>query len=124
MTLAQIVARGRGRAGHWRIEPAGPTGRVALVHHATPMLAWDPTPGADPDVNVLSIGWGSVSDQHGCNVAFRVLGAALRYDRDQRGGGARVTALCRCAVLDCPHDPGACRGITQLADDLADVLGL
>jgi hypothetical protein len=40
-----------------------------------------------------STGHGSVSDQGGMNTAFKVLGLPLRYDRDYRGGGARITRL-------------------------------
>jgi hypothetical protein len=53
------------------------------------MLASNPgDPAHDP--NVLSIGWGRVSDQNGMNTAFKLLGLPLRYDRDARGGGPDV----------------------------------
>jgi hypothetical protein len=45
-------------------------------------------------------------------------------DRDGRGGGPRISPLCGCPALAGPHDPGACAGLNDLADDLADALGL
>jgi hypothetical protein len=92
MTIADIIRRGRGTTHGWRVEPSGPTGRVALIHFTTPMLAWNPADPADHP-NILSIGWGSVSDQNGLNTAFKVLGLPYRMDRDVRGGGPRITEL-------------------------------
>ena len=100
-TIAQIIRDGRGRAGSnrsWRVE----TGihryggfdllTVELWHYSTLMLSWS---GDEDGIFYVytSTGHGSVSDQHGMNTAFKVLGLPLRYDRDWRGGGARITRL-------------------------------
>jgi hypothetical protein len=71
-----------------------------LWHYSTPMLRWNVCDPCDPCALDYGIGWGSVSDQNGMNTAFRVLGLPLCYDRDQRGGGPRVTELRRHA---CGH---------------------
>ncbi len=55
------------------------------------MLTWDPDRPTEPVYTGL--GWGSVSDQHGMNVAFRTLGMSLYSSRDARGGGPRIDEL-------------------------------
>lgn len=94
MTIAKLIERGRGQAGPWRIE-RNDNGTAELWHYAHRMLAWDVEQPSNPDVLDWDTGWGSVSDQNGMNTAFRVLGLPYRFDRDQRGGGARVTELVR-----------------------------
>lgn len=100
-TIAQIIRNGRGRAGSngsWRIETRVyligdiqiPT--VELWHYSTLMLSWS----GDGDgifYCYTCLGHGSVSDQGGMNTAFRILNIPLRYDRDYRGGGPRITRL-------------------------------
>lgn len=90
MTIRELILKGKGVAGPWRIERRREL--ACLVHYSTPMLEWDVTDPAD-SMAVLSIGHGSVSDQNGCNTAFKALGVPLRYDRDRKGGGPRVTTL-------------------------------
>ena len=93
MRIDQIISRGRGAAHAWRIERDGNTAQ--LVHYGTVMLTWNVARPSDSDVLDCSTGWGSVSDQNGMNTAFRVLGLPYRFDRDQRGGGPRITELVR-----------------------------
>ena len=95
-TIANIISNGRGRTHGWRIERDDPMDpfrpQVTLVHYGTSLLRWNPRRPED-DHTILSTGWGSVSDQNGLNTAFKVLGLPYRMDRDQRGGGARITEL-------------------------------
>lgn len=98
MTIADIIRRGRGRAHAWRVERDGTT--ATLWHYGTAMLTWNLERPDDPDALDWSTGWGSVSDQNGMNTAFRVLELPYRFDRDGRGGGARITELRRHA---CGH---------------------
>jgi hypothetical protein len=100
MTLAQIIARGNGRAHAWRVERMDGGTVATLWHYSTPMLTWAIDQPDDPAVLDYGTGWGSVSDQNGMNISFRVLGLALRFDRDARGGGPRITELTRHA---CGH---------------------
>jgi hypothetical protein len=90
MTIRDIIVRGKGIAGAWRVERDG--SMATLVHYSTPMLRWD-TERPAQSMAVLSIGYGSVSDQNGCNTAFRALDCWLRYDRDRKGGGPRVSDI-------------------------------
>lgn len=102
-TIASIIRRGRGTAHAWRVEHAGadPHGweTCELWHYSTRMLVWQIKRHAGSHYGYTrlvehSIGWGSVSDQNGLNTAaFRVLDLPYRFDRDARGGGARVTEL-------------------------------
>jgi hypothetical protein len=95
-TITEIVRNGKGTAGSngaWRVytRPGDDDWRPdsrELYHYSTLMLEWD-----DEGVIDYSIGYGSVSDQGGMNKAFRALGVPFRYDRDERGGGARITTL-------------------------------
>jgi len=99
VTIRQLIERAQngkdGNAGAWHteIEKTDFGHETHLYHYTTRVLTWlqeSPTNTLWLDWN---LGWGSVSDQNGLNVAFRVLGLPLRYDRDQRGGGARVTDI-------------------------------
>ena len=89
--IADIIRRGSGRSHAWRVERNGQA--ATLWHYGTAMLTWNLERPSDPDALDSSTGWGSVSDQNGMNIAFRVLGLPYRFDRDQRGGGPRVTEL-------------------------------
>jgi hypothetical protein len=91
MTIANIVRAACGRTHGWRVERDGQT--ATLWHYSTAMLTWRIDQPADPDALDFSTGWGSVSDQNGMNTAFKVLGLPYRFDRDQRGGGPRITPL-------------------------------
>lgn len=95
-TIASIVQNGKGEAGSersWRVErdPFGDELVRELWHYSHLMLRWNKIDPSDESVLDYHIGWGSVSDQNGMNTAFRVLGLPLRYDRDERGGGPRIT---------------------------------
>lgn len=92
MTIKEAVERGKGTAGAWRVEVHGV--RRELWHYSTRMLVWT-RDGKTGRALVLDTctGWGSVSDQNGMNTAFKALGLPLRFDRDQRGGGPRITEL-------------------------------
>jgi hypothetical protein len=91
MSIQTIIERGNGIASAWRVHEDGNIRE--LWHYSTMMLRWNVENPADPEVLDYSTGWGSVSDQNGMNTAFRVLGLPLRFDRDQRGGGPRITEL-------------------------------
>jgi len=91
MTIAEIIRNCRGSTHGWRVEPNGST--ATLIHYGTRMLTWDTESPGNPEALDWDTGWGSVSDQNGLNTAFRVLGLPYRFDRDQRGGGARITEL-------------------------------
>lgn len=91
MTLAEIIRNGKGKAGsggNWQAFSNG-DGSRELWHYSTLMLKWT----TDGELLDYSIGHGSVSDQGGMQTAFKVLNLPYRYDRDQRGGGPRITAL-------------------------------
>lgn len=124
-TLAEIVRDGKGRAGSngsWRVYATteGITTVWELWHYSTLMLKWeyvcvhvpgDPTPlQTEHRVVYKSIGHGTVSDQHGMNTAFRVLGLPYRMDCDWKGGGPRITELCQCSDFGIlyPHHPSLC----------------
>jgi hypothetical protein len=99
MTIADIIRRADGRAGShgaWRVHrwtPANGGACATLYHYRTAMLSWRIDQPDDPSVLAYGTGHGSVSDQGGMNTAFRALGLPYRFDRDQRGGGPRITEL-------------------------------
>jgi hypothetical protein len=107
-TIAGIIAAAKGKAGAWRVERELVSSEdlshwidvATLWHYSTPMLRWKVNDPADAAALDCGIGWGSVTDQNGMNTAFRVLDLALRFDRDARGGGPRITELTRHA---CGH---------------------
>lgn len=99
-SLKDIVQNQKGKAGSgqsWRVDayPAsdGEISSCILWHYDTVMLQWNSDDPSDRRVLFTSIGHGSVSDQNGMNIAFRTLGLPYRYDRDIKGGGARITEL-------------------------------
>jgi hypothetical protein len=89
-SIADIVNRGKGKAGAWEVRPSGEN-RQTLFHYSTAMLSWVED-GREMYVDGYSLGWGSVSDQNGMNTAFKVLGAPYYY---QRAGGAQIVSLPR-----------------------------
>ena len=100
-SLKTIVQKGDGKAGSnqsWRsfvtINDQG-VYVCELWHYNTRMLVWDEVDPTDERVLDFDVGHGSVSDQNGMNIAFRTLGLPYRYDRDIKGGGARITELGR-----------------------------
>lgn len=106
-SISSIIARGKGTAGAWRVErdhltvdaaperngPVRVVERATLRHYGTVMVRWRLEDPADPAVLEIGTGWGSVSDQNGVNTACSVLGLPFRMNRDQRGGGPRITDL-------------------------------
>jgi hypothetical protein len=94
MTIADIIRNGRGTARAWHVECDG-DGTAHLIHYGTTMLVWNVEDPHDLDVLDWSTGWGSVSDQNGMNAGFRELGLPYLFERDARGGGARITELVR-----------------------------
>ena len=92
MRIADIVMKRGGRAGAWCVirDKDDPL-TVALYHYSTKRLVWtdDILKSTAMDYN---LGRGSVSDQNGVNIAFKVLGLPWIYRRDQRGGGPRIVA--------------------------------
>ena len=91
--LEDIIKREKGRSGSngaWRVSDefrlSGPRAKV-LWHYGTAMLDWEP---GGENVRLLSLGWGSVSDQNGLQRAFYTLRVQASYARDTRGGGPRV----------------------------------
>lgn len=80
------------RAGAWtaydRTQPYGAFRDERVVYHyTTPMLRLDMSTG---DVQILSLGWGSVSDQQGVNKVLQAAGVEMRYARNRAGGGPRI----------------------------------
>ncbi len=96
MTIQGLIERGEqgksGTAGAWRVEVGGGYEKnvAELWHYGTRMLVWNVDAPDDSEVLDWSLGWGSVSDQNGMNVAFRTLGLPYHFDR---AGGAQVTPL-------------------------------
>ena len=95
MTLVEIVRRGKykgGKAGAWEVTRTD-NGQCdtccRLYHYSTCMLVWDPYDPANEASLDYSLGWGSVSDQHGMNKVFRELGIPLYYSRK---GGAEIVS--------------------------------
>lgn len=101
-TLEEIIVKGKGNAGSrgaWHVTRL--EDRYCLVHYQTIMLQWTDGPMGTEIID-FSTGHGSVSDQNGMNIAFTALGLNYRYDRDWKGGGARITHLpCGLKYLDC-----------------------
>jgi hypothetical protein len=96
MTIAELIRRGKGKAGPWRIERGiypGNENVLSLWHYGTRMLVWNADDPTDEETLDWSIGYGSVSDQNGMNTAFRILNLPYRFDRDQKGGGPRITDI-------------------------------
>lgn len=94
MTIEEIIANAEGSAGSrraWTVERTANT--VELYHYSTLMLVWNPSNPRDESVLYYGIGHGSKSDQGGMNTAFRTLRLPLRFDRDRKGGGPRITKL-------------------------------
>lgn len=85
MKIADIIRKGSGTAGAWRVIQWGDD--CALYHYGTEMLRWNP---ARREVLYGCTGWGSVSDQNGVNTAFGLIDADYRYRRDAKGGGPRI----------------------------------
>lgn len=86
MRIAELAHKdgsaGSGRA--WRSETDG-NGNRYIWHYSTVMLKFKES---DPTADLyMSIGYGSVSDQHGMNTLFRALGLPYRY---VRAGGAEI----------------------------------
>ncbi len=92
MSIADVIAKAGGRAGHWRVTREEVEGvEVAdLWHYSTRMLRWNVNDPADQAVLDYSTGHGSVSDQGGMNQAFRLLGLPLYFSR---AGGADILEL-------------------------------
>ena len=100
MSIRDIIKAKRGRAGSggsWRVESGESDPFVGsefeLWHYSTLMLRWRESRRNGVEILYTSTGHGSVSDQGGMNTAFRVLGVPLRFDRDARGGGPRITDI-------------------------------
>lgn len=84
MRISDIIKNQRGTAGPWRVK-LGSEG-YELWHYSTRMLLWTNTIHG-PLLLDHSTGWGSVSDQNGVNIAFRVLNLPYFY---KRAGGAVI----------------------------------
>lgn len=109
MTIAAIIARAKGKAGHWEVsrEYVFPVGEVAtLWHYSHPMARWAVADPTDARVLDIDVGWGSVSDQQGVNTLCRVLGLPFRMDRDAKGGGPRISPLALRARVGDPVPAG------------------
>jgi len=94
MTIAQIIASGRGTAGAWRVHrdvlywQGEPLDAVcSLWHYSTEMLRWRESDPNDANYLDYCTGCGSFSDQNGMNTAFRTLGIPLHFSR---AGGASI----------------------------------
>ena len=95
MSLESIIRNRKGRAGSggsWRVERSDSDPFVGqdyeLWHYGTCMLQWTENSRGEILRCKTSTGHGSVSDQHGMNTAFRVLGLDLYYSRK---GGAEIS---------------------------------
>jgi len=100
MTLAEIIRKGHGRSHAWTVlriftEPDSSNWYTELWHYNTKMLTWNYN-GSEIELLDSSIGRGSVSDQNGCNTAFKVLGLPYYYSR---AGGARITGPSTCPAF-------------------------
>jgi len=89
--------RGFRESGAWRVAWVVDNEGSALMddvfqlwHYTTCMLEWHESEMGTTLMHT-DTGRGSVSDQNGVNKALNVLGVPMRYRRDQRGGGARIT---------------------------------
>lgn len=89
MSIRDIIVRGKGIAGAWRVERDELDGETVchLYHYSTKMLSWRESEPTDETILDYSLGWGSVSDQNGMNTAFRALGIPLYFSR---AGGASI----------------------------------
>ena len=93
--IADIVSRARGTAGAWRVERStittpGSTRGVevaTLYHYGTAMITWQVDNPGCRSALYMGTGWGSVSDQNGMNIAFRILSLPYSY---KRAGGAAI----------------------------------
>ena len=99
MSIASIIENRKGTAGPWRVARVVNREGSAMLddvyqlwHYDTCMLEWCENDFGST-VTYTNIGHGSVSDQNGVNKAFAILGAGLRYRRDQAGGGPRIVIL-------------------------------
>lgn len=76
--------------------PSGITGDGpalrGLWHHGTLMMVWRINEPSDERFLNLNLGWGSVSDQNGCNIVARKLGIPWYYSR---AGGAAWQEIAR-----------------------------
>ncbi len=90
MTIKEAIEKGQGKAHAWRVTET--LGVRRLWHYSTCMLTWNKNNPNDPEFLDYSLGWGSVSDQNGMNIAFRVLGIPLYYSR---AGGAEIREVNR-----------------------------
>ena len=85
MTIQQLIEQGKGRAHNWRVVEDNDNPAVKhLYHYSTNMLTWN---HITKEIIDYDLGWGSVSDQNGMNIAFRVLGSKLYFSRN---GGAAI----------------------------------
>lgn len=95
MKLEQIIRNRKGTAGSggaWRCEPACDSdpyrgNEYELWHYSTLMLKWRESHRFGVEILDYSTGHGSVSDQNGMNIAFRVLGTTYYFSRK---GGAEI----------------------------------
>lgn len=90
ITISSIIAKGKGKAGPWEVVEHSDNLHT-LYHHGTRMLEWREYAHYN-EMEWAGLGWGSVSDQNGMNIAFRVLGLPYYF---QRAGGAEVIKLPR-----------------------------
>lgn len=74
MTLRRIINRGKGKAGHWRVEQQN--GYSRLFHYSTLMAVWK-----GHKIHYMTIGHGSMSDQGGMNIFFKELNVPYYYSR-------------------------------------------
>jgi hypothetical protein len=119
VSISDIIAKAKGRAGAWRVERGEQDGVTvaSLWHYSTRMMAWRLDEPSDEEYLYLGTGWGSVSDQNGCNTAARMLGLPYYYSRK---GGADWLSLDD--VEDCRRLPrylwnrGVTRGVGYTAD--------
>jgi len=87
-TIKSIIQKRKGTAGNWQVNQVTRTDDYVvccqLWHYGTMMLEWRELNPRDEDYLDYALGWGSVSDQNGMNIAFRELNLPLYYSR--RGG--------------------------------------
>ena len=91
MTIQELITKGKGQAGAWRVSewtaPNEPDWTYhTLWHYSTAMMTWR-SKGHLNEIERMSLGRGSASDQNGMNTAFRVIGAPLYFSR---AGGAEI----------------------------------
>ena len=105
MTLAEIIRKGHGRSHAWTVYSIPCYGCLEagicctrpiteLYHYCTKMLEWHKDSDGVYQLDDRDIGRGSVSDQNGCNTAFKVLGLPYYYSR---AGGANIAKLVNAA---------------------------